>query len=228
MEQNNINRNNNQPNDSSKTNQQQKRQIAFKVSVNDILDGQYIKEEGWNPNHIKLKDDRDVSRINIMGVVIDKPFGENITQQNIMIDDGSANISLRLFEENKLFESVNIGDSVLVIGRPREFGTERYIVPEIIKKIEDANWIKLRKLELGSKEIKVEEKKIEVYDTVEEVVEEDPDIISLIKKLDKGDGADFNDIVEKCGKEDGEKIINNMIKMGELFEIKPGKIKVLE
>jgi hypothetical protein len=145
-----------------------------------------------------------------------------------MIDDGSANISLRLFEENKLFESVNIGDSVLVIGRPREFGTERYIVPEIIKKIEDANWIKLRKLELGSKEIKVEEKKIEVYDTVEEVVEEDPDIISLIKKLDKGDGADFNDIVEKCGKEDGEKIINNMIKMGELFEIKPGKIKVLE
>ena len=209
--------------------QQQKRQIAYKVGVNDILDGQYIKEEGWNPNHIKLNDGRDISRVNLIGVVIDKPFGENITQQNIMIDDGSANISLRLFEENKLFETINVGDSVLVIGRPREFGTERYIVPEIIKKIEDSNWIKLRKLELGNKEVKVEEKKIEVYDAVEEeVVEEDHDIISLIKKLDKGEGADFNEVVEKCGKEDGEKIISNMIKMGELFEIKPGKIKVLE
>jgi RPA family protein len=210
-------------------NKQQKRQIAYKVSVNDILDGQYIKEEGWSPNHIKLTDGRDIARVNLIGVVVDKPIGENVSQQNILVDDGSANISLRLFEDNKLFENINLGDPILIIGRPREFGTERYIVPEIIRKIENSNWIKLRKLELGNKEEKVEEKKIEVYDTnEEEVIEEDGDIISLIKKLDKGDGADFNEIVEKCGKENGEKIINNMIKIGELFEIKPGKIKVLE
>jgi RPA family protein len=210
-------------------NQQQKRQVAYKVSVNSILNGQYIKEEGWNPNHIKLDDGRDISRVNLIGVVVDKPVEENTTQQNVMIDDGSANISLKLFEDNNLFTDINVGDSVLIIGRPREFGDERYIVPEIIKKIEDPNWIKLRKLELGNKNAPLEKDKIEVYNSAEEdILEEEGDIISLIKKLDQGDGADFNDIVEKCGKENGEKIINNMIKIGELFEIKPGKIKVLE
>ena len=228
MKQDNINQNNNQPNDNSKTNQQ-KRQVAYKVLIKDVLEGVYIKEEGWNPNHIKLKDGRDIARTNMIGVVIDKPFGENVTQQNIVIDDGSSNINLRLFEASKLFEDVSVGDSVLVIGRPREFGMERYIVPEIIKKIEDPNWVKLRKLELDKNKIKEEKKVIEVYDSVEEnVVEQDGDIISLIRKIDKGDGADFNEIIEKCGKSNGEKILNNMIKMGELFEIRPGKIKILE
>ena len=77
---------------------------------------------------------------------------------------------------------------------------------------------------------------IEIYDIKEDEVVEDNNLFLLIKKLDKGDGADLNEIIEmsnkelnkESNKENTEKIINSMIKVGELFEIRPGKIKILE
>ena len=40
---------------------QQKRQIAYKVRINDLLGGKYVKEEGWNPNYIESGDRTDKS-----------------------------------------------------------------------------------------------------------------------------------------------------------------------
>ena len=38
----------------------QKRQVAYKVKINDILKGEYIKEEGeWSPNYIVIEDKKD-------------------------------------------------------------------------------------------------------------------------------------------------------------------------
>ena len=147
--------------------------------------------------------------------------------QNLIIDDGSGNIGLRSFEDNKTIEKLNIGESILVIGRPREFGNQRYIVIEIIKKIQEREWIELRKKELINT-IKPKENNIQTYNVKEEVITEEENLISIIKRLDKGDGIDINDVIEKSKDTDAERKINNMIKIGELFEIKPGKIKVLE
>jgi RPA family protein len=211
----------------NKQNQSQKRQVAYKLMIKDILDSKYIKEEGWNPNYLILKNEKQVSRINIIGTIINKQFDGTQNYQNVIIDDGTGNISLRNFENNDLIKDLNIGNSVLVIGKPREFGNQIYIVIEIIKKIKEPLWIELRKKELMNK-IKQRKQNIEVYDVKEEIINEEPDIISFIKNLDKGDGVDIMTLIENSKEKNIERKINNMIKIGELFEIRPGKIKVLE
>ena len=54
-----------------------KRQIAYKIRIKDILEGKYVKEEGWNPNYIVTANEKEVSRVNIIGIVIDKQFEFN-------------------------------------------------------------------------------------------------------------------------------------------------------
>jgi RPA family protein len=208
----------------------QKRQIAYKVRIKEMVTGNYIKEDGWEPNHILLDNQLKVSRVNIIGAVVDKSADNGYL--SMLLDDGSGKISARFFQEFGLAKEVNIGDIVLMIGRIREYGAERYIVPEILKKIEDKKWADVRRLELqrqdaGKRYVSVERKKIE---PIAQVVEKSPInmIYSLIRKLDKGDGADIDTVIKDANMPDAEKIIINLLEKGEIFEIRKGKIKVLE
>src|SRR3989338_4303368 len=129
----------------------QQRQVAVICCVKDILEGEYKREEGWLPNYILTKSNYKVSRTNIIGVVIEVNLfepGKNSYSQ-IILDDGSGRISARLFEEFDKLRGINVSNIVLVIGRPREFGNEKYLLLEIIKKIDDKRWADVRKLELS-------------------------------------------------------------------------------
>jgi len=205
----------------------QKRQVAYKVRVKDILDGVYVKEEGWQPNYIEIGENK-VSRVNLIGTIVLKTDANNI-----VLDDGSGKIPLRVFENNVFFEKIDIGDLVLAIGKPREFGSEKYVMPEILKKIEDTTWIDVRKNELKlnktpntNNEKKGEEK---TEETVEEI-KEDPyeKVFNLIKKMDKGEGVDTEEIINNAKDMDTEKIISKLLENGEIFEVRHGKLKVLE
>ena len=211
----------------------QKRQIAYKVRIQEIINGQYIKEEGWQPNYIITDDGKKVSRINLIAVVVAKPTEQETISQSIILDDGTGRISARVFEKNNIFDNIEIGDVVLLIGRPREYGKEMYLLPEILKKIQDKSWIKIRELELGNKKIKkdTEENKKQMTENVDEEIientEESPadKVISIIKENDKGDGVDFEEVLKQVNEED---MIKELLKKGELFEIRPGRLKVLE
>jgi len=125
-----------------------------------------------------------------------------------------------------------------LIGRPREYGQEKYILPEIIKKIENRGWVDVRKLELKkqdlqAKEIKTTETKEEKEESVEEEIVEEVEeektgniekAYNLVKSMDHGDGVDYQEIVEKTG---SEKEIKMLLEEGELYEIRPGRLKVL-
>lgn len=209
----------------------QKRQVAYKVKIKDILDGVYVKEEGeWTPNYIEINE-KKISRANIIGTVVLKQDDENLNYQNLTLDDGSGKISIRSFDKDNFFKDVDIGDVVLLIGRPRQFASEKYVVPEILRKIENKKWIDVRKLELKKEKKNVTEVKEEEIKTVNiENVEESPNsrIIQLIKKLDIGGGADADKIISKSNVKEADSIIKNLLEEGEIFEIKPGKYKVLE
>ena len=203
----------------------QKRQVAYKVRVKDILDGAYVKEEGWKPNYIKVGENK-VSRVNLIGAIVLKIDGSNI-----VLDDGSGKIPLRVFENNVFFENADIGDAVLVIGKPREFGSEKYVIPEILRKVEDTAWIGVRKNELKLKKTPNmnHEKEEKLEETVEEI-KEDPHekVFNLIKEMDKGEGVDTEEIINSVKDIDVEKIISKLLENGEIFEVKHGKLKVLE
>ena len=50
----------------------------------------------------------------------------------------------------------------------------------------------------------------------------------MIRNMDTGDGVAFEDVIEKSKNPDTEKIINTLLANGDVFEIRPGRLKVLE
>jgi len=215
----------------------QKRQIACKARIADLVNGKYVKEEGWTPNYIITKQGKHISRVNLIGTVISKNEGEQ-NYQSLIIDDGSGSIPLRSFEKNETINNTEIGDIIIVIGRPREYGSEKYIVPEIIKKINNNKWINVRKVELeienlktaelSAKEEKVIVENIESEEQTKSIISNSKLVYETVKELDSGQGVDIDDIIKKTGIKDTEEIIKKFLREGEMFEISPGRIKILE
>ena len=205
----------------------QDRQIAYKTRIKDILNSKYIKTDGFNPNYLEING-QEISRVNVIGVIVQKSELEN--QKNLIIDDGSGKIAARTFENNLLLDKVHIGDVVLVIGRPREFTMEKYLLVETIKKV-DSQWAKVRKLELdkGVDQEESNEKDAEIKETEEEKIMDESQknkILKMIKETDKGEGVSVEDISSDIDNLD--EIIDLLLRVGDIFEIRPGKLKVLE
>lgn len=118
-----------------------KRSIAQLVPSTIILNGKYEKQEDWNPNYIQFNNIK-IYRVNMIGIIVDK---NEAPYPSLVIDDGFGTIRARSFESPELFNDFNIGEIVLIIGKPREFSEEKYILCENIKKLENQKWIEYRK-----------------------------------------------------------------------------------
>lgn len=203
----------------------QPRQIAYKVKIGDLSKGEYIEQEGWLPNFIRL-DGKQISRVNIIASVIDKQIGGSLS--TITIDDGSGNIQVRAFNEDSVkLDNVEIGDIILAIGRPRKYGNRFFISYEIVKKI-DPLWAKVRQ-----KELKINNEEIAKIENVKEdkdnFYQNKKIVLDLIRNIDDGNGANINDIISnsKLNYKKAEDIIQELIKAGEIYENIAGRVKLL-
>lgn len=214
------------------------RQTAYKVSISEILENDYVKTKDWNPNFILARGNEKISRINIIGIVLSnevEQFGQ-VMHRNIIIDDGTGTISLKNFENTDIFSQIKISDIVLVIGKPREYGAERYILPEIIKKT-DQRWMEERKFELSlikkSPKNEIPAEKIVTQDEIiqnvkaQEKESKIETVYSIVKSLDSGAGADYDEVIKKAGFSEAESAIRKLMENGDIFEIRAGKLKVL-
>jgi RPA family protein len=267
-----------------------RRQIAYNVPIADILNNHYQKEEGWLPNYVKIGLLK-VSRVNIIGVIVSKNIEDN--NSTFILDDGSGRIQLQLFNE---IGPAEVGDIVRVIGKPREFGSNRYLVPEIIKRLTDKKWIDVRKLEMTlsiqksafekidkkeqaentqsttpittdtnpqtttetitstntqpvnaqvntptsaqTETIPVANKQAETVvnnssntlNTETEDFSTSPNsiILDTIRQLDSGAGVSVDEITVKSKVDGVEPWIRKLLEAGDIFEVKPGRYKVLE
>lgn len=234
----------------------QKRQIAFKICIKDVLEGEYNREEGYNPNYILTKQGLKVSRANIIGCVVSKSEeGESV--QSVIIDDGTGQINIRSFDPGFSFGEIQVGDFVQIVGRPREYSSEKFVNPESIIKLDGPGWFEVRRKELGlGREVvsRIEEKKEEIAEeeiqtsddkeeesentdlgrkkeSKEEKVEITGDkgkVFGLIKEHDKGNGVDIEELIRISGIGQCEEIIEQLLREGEVFEISSGRVKVLE
>lgn len=219
--------------------QQRIRQSAQKVTIKAIIKGTYIKnEEEFAPNYIEIAD-KKISRVNIIGIVVEVERDEPKVS-SINIDDGSARIPIRCFEDSSIPTDIKIGDIINIIGRPRQYANEKYILPEIIKKTNE-KWMRIRKLELekdksfiSQEEILVEE--VPINEEIIKTSDNGPDsiianrekIMQYIKEKDIGNGVEIEDILKETYLENPDKIIKDMLKEGEIFEIAHGRVKTLE
>ena len=217
------------------------RDTAKIICIKEILDSEYYEQGGWDPNYI-LSGDEKIFRINLMAIVISKSQGQNNT--SLIIEDKTGQIMIRMFEEMQNIQSLQLGDIVTIIGKPREFSGQKYFVPEVIKST-DMQWYKYRLLELEkivrqkiNQPIKKESNSPKIIQditqqnnsqtTFERQKSKAELIYESIKELDNGQGVDISLISEKFPKENIDEHITGLISQGDVFEIKKGKLKVLE
>lgn len=231
------------------------RQTAKKVRIWDLMNGEFVKKEGFEPNFIKTPLGEEISRARILGTIVTKFVGENERYAFITVDDGTDTIRLKLFKTIKPFESFNIGDIIDVIGKVKEYEGERYLIPEIIRKVDDPNYEILRRLELVYKEMalkrikeliekykgedlnEIKKELIENYNFEKSLVEiflkEGIKEISEIKKQvleiieSSKNGISYSEILKrvKGKKVEIENAIDELLNEGICYEPSPGKIK---
>src|SRR3989338_1142145 len=109
------------------------RSVTVKATIKEIVQGSVQQDDAGT-----------FSRVNIMATVLQKEAIGNMSV--FLIDDGTGTILARFFELHPNLEKINIGESVLIIGKVRAYNQEKYLSPEIMKKISPA-WLKVRKAE---------------------------------------------------------------------------------
>jgi len=220
------------------------RNTAYKVWIADLISGRYVKgQEQFESGYVEIKGNK-ISRVNIVGGVIDKFLGNNYVSVNL--DDGSGVLRLKVWNEFvSLFSEVSVGDLVLIVGKVRDYNNSIYVAPEVVRKLDNPLWFKARKLELTkmygevqrvenvTPEVSVGNSEDDemVMNVVEEKMGDSGSsrevLLSLIEKLDFGDGADLGEVVKKSGFNEANKIIEDLLRDGEVFEIHKGKLRVM-
>ncbi|MDD5650758.1 MAG: OB-fold nucleic acid binding domain-containing protein [Candidatus Nanoarchaeia archaeon] len=115
------------------------RDVAHRVWIKDIKSGTYLDKESEFDSNFVLINNKKISRVYLIATVIQTFENENITYANITIDDGSADIRVKAWNDLDLIANLKIGDLILLIGKLRKYEDEIYIVPEIVKKV-NPNW----------------------------------------------------------------------------------------
>lgn len=200
------------------------RSPAAKIWIKDINDAEFIDGE---QSGIQLGD-QIISRVNLMGVVINKTQeGQQGDIQTIDIEDATGKIQARTFDAVKK-SNADVGDCVFLIGRVRKYNNQKYIATEIIKKINQPEWIEVRKKETP---LQLQEQKIQPLQEEKKPIEKETElqkIILLIKQKDTGAGVDYDELQKEINSPNAEDMLQLLVQTGEIFHITPTRIKVLE
>jgi len=205
--------------------QQFKRNIAFKYRIGDLMVGKPIFD-GERFSFIELGG-KKIVRVNVIGNVVDRYDAEGERRYTfITIDDGSGQIKLKAFGDDvSRLEGIQQGLTVVVIGTLRNFNNETYIAPEIVKE-QDPKYLMIRKLELEknrSDTLPTPTEKKEVTAIKDKILEK-------IKNAEGDGGAEVDKIIMEL-RETSPEIINQEVKKlleeGIIFEPRPGKLRWL-
>lgn len=204
--------------------QQFKRNIAFKLRVGDVLAGKPMFD-GEKFLFVELGA-RNISRVNLVGNIVDRYDSEGERRFSVLtLDDGSGQLKLRVFSDDvDKFKDFNQGQTVLVIGVLRYFNNEIYAIPEIIKEM-DPRYLLVRKLELE----KERSTAAQPVDKSEIIAVKDR-ILGAIKNSEDEGGIDVDKLITDL-RDVSPEIINQevqkFIEEGIVFEPRPGKVRYL-
>lgn len=235
--------------DSYKRYKMQLRQTAYKLWISDLVNGNYVKQEGeWEPNYVQVHN-MQISRVNMIGTVVNRFSSEDNSYSSITLDDSTSTIRLKTFrEDTALLKDLQLGQIIMVIGKVREYNGELFVLPEIIKVLTNPNWELARKLELlkiYGKPIMQETQMIRVQEEVpekeitiprtmeaEEIVVDEEDMKENPKQkvysvITSSDTISIKEVITKSGlsEQEAERIINELLEEGEIYEPKAGFLK---
>lgn len=201
------------------------------------MKGNYTKSEGWTPSFVEFEGEK-YSRVAVVGSVVSKFASEDGNYAAITIDDGTETIRIKAFGPDvQKLSNVSVGTLVRCFGKVRQWSDEIYLAPEIVRVLDDPNWLLVHKLQLGkpAAAVKPEDSKPQVSEqtAVEQLKSDAADmqkkVLILIKELDSGMGAEMDEVAEKSGLsgEEARNILYGLLKAGDIYEPKKGRLKVL-
>jgi RPA family protein len=168
------------------------RQTTSRSRIYDIINGKFVHKEGLEPSYVLTDFGQKISRAYLIGTIVDKFMSENGNYSSITIDDDSDSIRIKAFREQvNIFDTFNVGDMVMVIGKIRNYADENYMIPEIVKKITNSNLESLHKLEI-LKQTLLQKK---AFEKIKDEKEKFSDVEKLKKYVKKQYGID-DDVVD--------------------------------
>lgn len=200
------------------------RATAYKALIEDVVSAEHITQEPPHPNYLNIYGER-VQRLQLLGVLVQQ------SNHDFVIDDGTGRITAKRFNQRIDLDSITTGDPVLVIGRPRSHSDTIFLGAEAVKAVADKDWVARHRRIVN-----------ELYDrdaTIDTATDNDEDnepddtvnysqaIIDAINELDEGEGATTSKVIEQTRLDNTEQYIETLINEGEIFEIRPGQLKVL-
>lgn len=203
------------------------RSPAKKVRISDLVNGKYFygSKEEMKPSYVITSFGEKISRVNLIGTVIDKFVSADGNYSSATVDDGTEAIRVKSFE-GLPFEKFELGDSIRVIGKLKEYNGELYISHELIEKVKDVNFELLSKIEVLNNLVKqkkiiddvkllssqVDEVELKSYardtysideETLSVIIESKkkevdykPAVLEVIEKLDEGKGVEIRKLFE--------------------------------
>gem|GEM_PF-1927074 len=233
------------------------RPTATVLTAATLHQGTFQSGEGWNASGVLLPDGRTVHIVDLVGTLVSSDAGS--MGWGAVLDDGTGKITLRRSQPPQ-GNSFPPGTPVRVLGRPREYNTERYLQVDVIKPLtqqSQVSYFVLRR-ELFTQtsasptsaslstpattptHVPPSVVQVPVSPTVQpETMRAPPKethpvdtprakIITLIRELDKGTGADIEDVIALSRLGDAQDIIQTLIERGDVFEVRPGRLKIIE
>ncbi|NHI83483.1 MAG: hypothetical protein EAX81_04205 [Candidatus Thorarchaeota archaeon] len=120
------------------------RMTAVRSNVADIVNGTFGSENG---PHVISPYGVELRRVALVGFIIDRYVGQG-NFASITIDDGTETIKAKAWgTEASALEKIEANKLALFVGKIREYESEIYLVPEIIRELDDPNYMSLHLME---------------------------------------------------------------------------------
>ncbi len=182
---------------------EKKRSTAIKTRINSLSNGKYVVQGEFNPNYVVTDMGQRISRARVLATVVDKFMPETKSFASITLDDATDTVRAKVFGSVSIFDMLEKGDIVDVIGKVKEYQDEVFLMPETVVKHADPNIIILRELELRKYDRKWNEK----IEKISEMQKEVSDVMEL-KRLMKERYNIEEDVVESILSIDKKEIVH--------------------
>ena len=119
------------------------RMTAVRAAVSDIVNGTFGDDNG---SHVISPYGVELRRVALVGLIVDHYSKEGYA--SITLDDGTETIRIKAWggEANSL-EKVQANILALIIGKVKEYQGEVYVSPEIVRELDDPNYMTVHQLE---------------------------------------------------------------------------------
>lgn len=234
-----------------------RRQTAYLCSSKDIHEGEYVKQEGWSPNYV-MSDAGVLARVRLIGIVIQEQERSILlddglgtiwlryfdVKPNVTVGEAVQVIGRPRMYNDEMYVSIEILRALPSQDWLSFFTSKREEYKQFIPKDapvssrseeESGDDVLVNEGDVGSSASDLKEGALESSSDVSDEGSQEvraknksEQLIEVIRELDGGDGAPTQDVIEKAGFSDAEERLTTLIEEGEVFELRAGKIKVLE